>query len=110
MTAGESAIIDVLENDAPGDATPTRPLTITAVSAASHGTVRTDGRSVFYDPSGCYTGFDTFGYTISDGSGPTDSASVAFTVARPSSAPVTDVPAGRVRQEQHARDRPSRCA
>ena len=92
MTAGQSAIIDVLENDAPGDATATRPLTITAVTAAAHGSVRTDGRSIFYDPTGCYTGNDSFSYTISDGSGPTDSATVIFNLARPSSVPITDVP------------------
>lgn len=69
--------IDVLanDNDPDGDS-----LTIIDVSNANHGTTNTDGGFVYYTPATGYSGSDLFSYTISDGHGGTDTASVSVTV------------------------------
>jgi len=84
-------VIDVLANDVAGVSTASRPLTITGLTAPAHGSVTSDGRSVVYNPSGCYAGLDQFTYTMTDGAS-SSSATVIFTVARPATAPVTDAP------------------
>ncbi len=63
------------DNDPDGDS-----LIIIDVSAASHGTTTTDGSFVYYSPTTGYSGADSFTYTISDGHGGTDTASVSVTV------------------------------
>jgi hypothetical protein len=64
----------------------------------AHGTVSiTDaGKTVTYDPAGCYVGSDSFQYTITDGSS-TDTATVFVGVSRPgqhgfATTPMTDTP------------------
>ncbi|MCA9938168.1 MAG: tandem-95 repeat protein, partial [Anaerolineales bacterium] len=66
--------IDVLANDFDGDGD---PLTVTAVSTATHGTVALNpDSSVTYTPDADYHGSDSFTYTVSDGNGGTDTATV----------------------------------
>ncbi len=84
-------VIDVLANDGPGGSGPTRPLTITAVTQGSRGSVTTDGTTVTYNPAGCNTGIDLFSYVMTDGI-TSDTGTVAVTIARPASSPVTDIP------------------
>ena len=56
-------------------------LQVISTSLPSHGTVTIlpDG-GIWYSPTGGYTGFDTFTYTISDGGGNTATATVNVTV------------------------------
>ncbi len=69
--------IDVLANDDDPDED---PLTITGVTAASHGITSTDGDYVYYTPTTGYSGADSFTYTIDDGNGGTDTGAVSITV------------------------------
>ncbi|MFK7976667.1 MAG: tandem-95 repeat protein, partial [Halioglobus sp.] len=73
--------------DADGDA-----LTIVAVDDAEHGTVELneDGEIVF-TPDANYNGDASFTYTISDGNGGTDSATVTLNVASVNDLPVIEV-------------------
>jgi hypothetical protein len=67
----------VLANDEDPDGD---SLTITDVSAASHGTTNTDGDYVYYAPTTGYSGADSFTYIIDDGNGGTDTGAVSITV------------------------------
>ncbi|MCA1727126.1 MAG: tandem-95 repeat protein [Actinobacteria bacterium] len=70
--------IDVLGNDSDPDGD---TLTVTAVGTASHGTADlSEGGDVSYTPAANYEGLDVFDYTVSDGNGGTDTASVTITV------------------------------
>jgi len=69
--------INVLTNDVDIDG---NALTITSVSDPAHGFATTDGAFVFYSPDPDYIGMDSFTYTISDGTGGTDIATVSVTV------------------------------
>ncbi len=66
-------------------------LTITAVSAATHGTValNTTNNTITFTPDAGYTGAAGFSYTISDGRSGTASANVSLTVSAPGAAPVS---------------------
>jgi Bacterial Ig domain len=79
--------LDVLANDldVDGDA-----LAVVAVAAAGHGTTAISGAgtSVTYDPVDGYSGPDAFTYTIGDGHGGTDSATVQIDVSDDVSPPV----------------------
>jgi CSLREA domain-containing protein len=77
--------IGVLANDSDpdGDA-----LTITAVTQGSHGSVTNNGTNVSYTPAHNFFGADSFTYTISDGKGGTDTATVHVTVNDIHDAPV----------------------
>ena len=66
----------VLANDSDPDGD---PLTITAVTQGSNGSVTTDGQTVTYTPNDDFTGSDSFTYTISDGNS-TDTATVTVRV------------------------------
>jgi hypothetical protein len=72
-------IINVLANDT-GPAGST--LTVTAVTQPAHGTaaIGPGERNVLYMPSPNFVGADTFTYTISDGQGSADTATVTLTV------------------------------
>ena len=78
-------VIDVLANDtdANGDT-----LTVTAVTQGAHGAVANNGTSASYTPDPNYFGSDAFTYTIDDGHGLTDTATVFVTVTN-----VNDQPA-----------------
>lgn len=74
-------IIKVLENDTDADRD---NLSITSISGVSNGQADIVGRTIKYTPDACGI-TETFNYTISDGKGGTDSASVVVNV---DSAPV----------------------
>ena len=86
-TAEDTAIaISVRGNDADADGD---ALMVTAVTQGSNGTVAIDpvtGQPV-YTPDADFHGTDTFTYTVSDGAGGTDTATVTIVVD-----PVNDVP------------------
>jgi len=71
--------IDVLLNDHDDD---NDPLTIISVTQPSHGTSNIGGGGTYclYTPTSSYFGPDSFTYTISDGHGGTDTATVFITV------------------------------
>ncbi len=81
-----SASVDVLANDSDPDSD---PLTVTAVTQGAHGAVVINGggASVSYTPQADFFGSDSFTYTISDGQGGTDTASVSVTVTNVEDAP-----------------------
>ena len=88
--AGEPVTVAVLENDADpdGDA-----LAVASVGTPAQGTASTDGQTVTYTPAATASGADAFAYTVSDGNGGTDQATVrvAVTPVEPS---VSSAPAG----------------
>src|SRR6185312_7646939 len=57
-------------------------LTITSVSNPPRGSavIATDGSHVLYTPDAGVVGIDTFTYTISDGAGGTDTATITVTI------------------------------
>ncbi len=83
----EAVAIDVLANDRDVDAD---TLSITGLSDPAHGTVVLDGGKINYTPARNYNGPDSFDYTVSDGNGGTDTATVNISVA-----PVNDAPVAR---------------
>lgn len=69
--------INVLANDTDADGD---TLAITAVTQGAHGSVANNGTSVSYTPAAHFAGSDSFTYTISDGHGGSDTATVNVTV------------------------------
>lgn len=87
MTDGRSVSVDVLTNDSDpdGDA-----LTVGGYTQPAHGTVTGEGGTLVYTPdpgfpAGKTSGTDSFTYTVHDGYGGTDTATVTVTVASPHS-------------------------
>ena len=77
--------VNVLANDSDADGD---PLTVSAVTPGAHGGVAVVGGGiVIYSPDPDYHGADAFTYTIDDGHGGTDTATVSVTVT-----PVNDPP------------------
>jgi hypothetical protein len=76
-TEGTSVTIYVLENDTDpdGDA-----LTVITVSQPLYGSASTDGTTVVYTPTLGFVGRDDFTYTISDGYGGEDTATITVLV------------------------------
>ncbi len=70
--------LNVLVNDYDPDFD---PLTITSVTTPLHGTTSTNGAYVYYTPTTGYIGPDSCSYTISDGTGYSDTAIISITVA-----------------------------
>jgi hypothetical protein len=68
-------IISVLANDTDAN---NDPLTITAVTQGTAGTVAITGTTVTYTPSDDFSAVDSFTYTISDGRGGSDTATVTL--------------------------------
>ena len=93
---GGAATIDVKANDSGGPGETGDPLTITSVTGASKGFITIGGTggatTLSYDPMGCATGTDSFTYTLTDGGGLTDTATVFVTIIGPSSHPFADGP------------------
>ncbi len=77
--------IDVLANDMDVDGD---TLTITSVTQGIHGTVVNNGSNVGYTPTANFHGPDSFTYTISDGHGGTDTATVTVMVVSANDPPV----------------------
>lgn len=79
--------IPVLANDtdAEGDT-----LSVTAVTQGAHGSVVNNGTSVSYTPAANFFGADSFTYSISDGNGGSDSATVNVTVLNVNDPPVAN--------------------
>jgi len=79
--------IDVLanDNDPEGDS-----LNITSITQPSHGTATYNTDYVYYTPESNYNGPDLFTYTISDGEGGTDTASINITVTPANDPPVAN--------------------
>ena len=69
--------IAVLANDRDPDAD---PLTVESIVQPEHGTVVNRGDALTYTPDPGFSGADAFSYTVSDGQGKTDSATVVVTV------------------------------
>jgi len=79
--------INVLGNDTDPDAGDT--LNVSGTTPPSHGTVScTPGGSCTYTPAANYNGPDSFGYTVSDGHGGSDTGAVSVTVTPVNDAPV----------------------
>jgi len=76
--------IDVLANDSDPDGD---SLTIQAVTLAADGRVTNNGSDIAYEPDPGFHGTDTFDYTVYDGNGGTDTATVTVTIE-----PVNDEP------------------
>jgi hypothetical protein len=83
-SAGVPVIVAVLANDSDPDG---NPITVTAVTDGSGGTVANNGSSVTYTPGAGFTGADAFSYTIADGAGGTATAPVTVTVNPPANVP-----------------------
>ena len=82
-----SILIDVLANDSDleGDS-----LSIASVGSAANGTVAIESGQVRYTPNADFNGNDSFTYTISDGNGGTDTATVNVLVTPVNDAPVAN--------------------
>ncbi|MDX6275104.1 MAG: large repetitive protein, partial [Frankiales bacterium] len=74
---GVTTVVDVLANDTDADAD---TLTITAVGAAGKGSVTCGPTSCSYTPAARAHGTDSFTYTVGDGRGGSDTATVAVTL------------------------------
>ncbi len=80
-----SLSISVLGNDSDPDRD---PLALASVGAASVGTVEQVGGSVTYKPRLDWSGVDSFTYTVADGRGGSDTATVTVTVRAVNDPPV----------------------
>ena len=89
-------LIAVLTNDtdANGDT-----LTVTLVTQGAHGSVSNNGTSVSYTPAANYFGADSFTYTIDDGNGESDTATVHVTVTNVNDPPVVAGEAYNINQD-----------
>jgi hypothetical protein len=83
--AGVAVAIDVLDNDTDADGD---SLAVTSASAANGSVAIDAGGILTYTPAAGFSGTDTIGYTISDGRGGTDSATVSVTVTSANADPV----------------------
>ena len=88
---GGPTAIDVLANDMTAPDTG-ETLAIIAVTQGAHGTVAITGggTGLSYAPSPDYFGPDTFTYTVDDGNGGSDTASVSVSVTPVNDAPITN--------------------
>jgi VCBS repeat-containing protein len=76
--------IDVLANDIDPEGD---DMNVTGITQPSHGTATYDSDYVYYTPNSDYNGADSFTYTIHDGEGGSDTATINMTVT-----PVNDPP------------------
>jgi hypothetical protein len=72
-------VLDVLDGDSDVDGD---PLTVFAVGDPAHGSAVDNDTEVLYTPDADFSGTDTFTYTVSDGNGGFDIATVTVTVLR----------------------------
>ena len=81
------AVIPVLDNDSDPDGD---LLSIQSFTQGTHGSVARNGESIIYTPSQNYNGRDSFTYTINDGTGLTDTATVRITITAVNDNPVAN--------------------
>ena len=74
------SIASLLANDTDADGD---TLTLTGIGGAVNGSVSLSGGDVIFTPTAGYSGPASFTYTISDGNGGTDTATVSLTVGAP---------------------------
>ena len=79
--------IDVLANDTDLDG---NTLTVDSVTNSANGSVLNNGNNVTYTPESNFNGTDSFIYTVSDGNGGTDTATVTVIVSSVNNAPVAN--------------------
>ena len=79
-----SIVLSVLVNDTDPEGD---PLIVRSVTQPDHGVVSIEGSYITYAPDADFHGSDTFSYSLSDGQGGIDTATVRITVA-----PVNDAP------------------
>jgi len=87
--------LNVLSNDADPDGD---TISITGVTQGANGTVGFNASSISYTPKANFYGADSFSYTISDGKGGTDSATVSVTVTNVNDAPIANADSATVAQ------------
>ena len=75
-----SLVIDPTTNDSDPDSDPLTVIAFDAASAQGGTVVDNGGNTLLYTPASNFNGADSFSYTISDGRGGTDSATVFITV------------------------------
>jgi PKD repeat protein len=80
--------VNVLANDSDPD---DDALSVLSVTQPANGSAVNNGGSVTYTPNAGYSGIDTFSYTVSDGNGGTNSATVTVTVIETPNTPPTAV-------------------
>lgn len=73
--------IDVLANDSDPDGGSITLVAVTPPSPGGAGSTAVSGGRVIYTPSSSFTGTATFGYTVRDSGGATDTATVTVTVS-----------------------------
>ncbi|HML68752.1 MAG TPA: Ig-like domain-containing protein [Clostridia bacterium] len=84
-----ATVIPVLSNDSDQDVPYGDKISLLRVTTPAHGTAVISEGGILYTPNANYNGSDTFGYTITDRDGKTDTATVSITIR-----PVNDKPAG----------------
>ncbi|MBK8443030.1 MAG: DUF11 domain-containing protein [Sphingobacteriales bacterium] len=84
-SCGELVSIPVLNNDTDGDGD---VLYICGNSNPQHGTVVVSGNNIIYVPNGDFSGTDSFTYTVCDGNGGSDQATVTIAVSNCNLPPV----------------------
>ncbi len=82
---GDPVVIAVLLNDTDPDGD---PIVVESVTQAENGTVSSDGAEVTYTPVPGFSGVDSFRYTVSDGKGGTDTATVFVAIAAVNDPPI----------------------
>ncbi|MCC6917556.1 MAG: VCBS repeat-containing protein [Alphaproteobacteria bacterium] len=87
-----ATVINVLANDSTAPDTG-ETLTVTAVTQPANGTVTLTGGVVRFTPAANFSGATSFTYTVSDGNGGIDTATVNMTVSAVNDAPVVTAPA-----------------
>ena len=75
-----SLVIDPTSNDSDPDGDPLTVIAFDAASVQGGTVVNNGGNDLLYTPASNFNGADSFNYTISDGKGGTDSATVFITV------------------------------
>ncbi|MAT96582.1 MAG: hypothetical protein CL608_05510 [Anaerolineaceae bacterium] len=85
INEGEAVTIDVLANDTDADED---TLTVDSITQPGNGTVVNNGTDVTYTHDGSATTSDNFTYTVSDGNGGMDTATVSITIASGNSDPI----------------------
>lgn len=81
-------VVNVLANDTDPDGD---TLSVSSATDPAHGSTTVNGdNTITYTPDANWNGIDTFDYTISDGNGGTDTATVTITVNAVNDAPVAN--------------------